>query len=240
MSVSKSTSFPGESSYAKQVKQAQQLNQDGNNVYIPVPGPIGPQGIPGKDGDPGPKGDKGDPGERGLKGDKGDPGKNGKSSLPIYGQQVGWAKYYSYKQNEFRLGADRGIDGWVDVFLDANGKLTNEKYLPENSTSLYNAETRRINLKHLEPGTQLKVVYDFQIVTMGNNTEVWCRSFFPNTKKEHVSFVALLKYQYTYDFSVIQHIPIFDEKDISSGIVPQFRTDLDAIINLKSIYISVS
>lgn len=235
MAVSKSTSFPGESSYAKQVKQAQA--QESNNVYIPVPGPVGPAGAPGKDGAQGPKGDKGD---IGPKGDKGDPGKNGKSSLPVYGQQTGWAKYYSGKSYDFRLGADKGADGWVDVFVDSLGKMTNEKYLPENNSSLYNSETRRINLKHLEPGTQLTIVYDFEINTMQNNTEVWCRSYFPNTKKDVVSFVAFLKYQYSYEMSVVQNVSIFDERDISSGIVPQFRTDLDAILNLKSIYISVS
>ncbi len=236
MSVSKSTSFPGESSYAKQVKQAQQLNQDSNNIYIPVPGPIGPMGNPGKDGLPGPKGDTG---EQGPKGEKGDPGKNGKSALGVYGQQIGWASYASKKNNDFKLGADKGIDGWVDVFVDGLGKTSNERYLPENNVSLYNAQTRRINLKHLEIGTQLLITYNCTISTMMNNTEVWCRSYFPNTKKEHISFVAFLKYQYTYDISITQNICITEEQDISSGIVPQFRSDLDSILNLRSINISV-
>lgn len=239
MAVSKSMNFPGESSYAKQVKQSQENTPEGNSIYVAVPGPAGPPGTPGKPGPQGPKGDKGDNGEKGPKGEKGAPGKDGKSSLPVYGQQIGWAKYDAKELFDFRLGADRGVDGWVDVFLDDLGKNTNEKYLPQNNISLYNPETRRINFKHLEQGTQVSITYDIQISTMSSNTEVWCRSYCPATKSEHTSFVAFLKYQYIYNMFVTHHITLDHEKDITSGIVPQFRTDNDSILNLKSISISV-
>lgn len=242
MAVSKSINFPGESSYAKQVKQSQENSLEGNTIYVAVPGPAGPPGSPGKPGSQGPKGDKGDDGEKGPRGEKGAPGKDGKdgkSSLPVYGQQVGWARYDNRRLYDFKLGADRGTDGWVDVFVDALGENTNEKYLPENNISLYNPETRRINFKHLEQGTQIAITYDIQISTMSSNTEVWCRSYCPATDSDHTSFVAFLKYQYVYNMSVTHHITLDQEKHITSGIIPQFRTDNDSILNLRSISISV-
>lgn len=239
MAVSKSINFPGESSYAKQVKQSQENSSESNSIYVAVPGPAGPPGTPGKPGPQGPKGDKGDDGEKGLKGEKGLPGKDGKSSLPVYGQQVGWAKYETKKLYDFKLGADRGIDGWVDVFVDGAGQATNEKYLPKNNISLYNSESRRINFRHLELGTQVAITYDIQISTMSSNTEVWCRSYCPATDSGHSSFVSFLKYQYVYNMSVTHHITLDHERHIGSGIVPQFRTDNDSILNLRSISISV-
>lgn len=239
MAVSKSVNFPGESSYAKQVKQSQENSAEGNSIYVAVPGPAGPPGSPGKAGPQGSPGEKGDKGDKGDRGEKGLPGKDGKSSMPVYGQQVGWARYDSKKLFDFKLGADRGVDGWVDVFVDGLGEGTNERYLPENNIRLYNPESRRINFKHLEQGTQVVITYDIEISTMSSNTEVWCRSYCPATDSDHTSFVSFLKYQYTYNMSTTHHITLDNAKHITSGIVPQFRSDNDAILNLKSISISV-
>ncbi len=242
MAVSKSVNFPGESSYAKQVKQSQENPFESNSIYVAVPGPAGPPGSPGKAGIQGPqgeKGDKGDKGDRGERGFAGKDGKDGQTSLPTYGQQVGWARYSGKNDFNFRLGADRGIDGWVDVFVDGIGIGTNEKYLPENNISLYNPQTRRINLKHLALGTQVLITYDIEISTLSSNTEVWARSYFPGSETDQTSFVALLKYQYVYNISVTHKISIDNARDISNGVVPQFRSDNDSILNLKSINISV-
>lgn len=239
MAVSKSVNFPGESSYAKQVKQSQENSPESNSIYVAVPGPAGPPGSPGKPGPQGPQGEKGDKGEKGDRGERGFAGKDGKTSLPTYEQQVGWAKYSGNRDFNFRLGADKGVDGWVDAYVDGLGLDTNEKYLPANNTSLYNPQSRRINLKHLVLGTQALITYDIEISTLSSNTEVWARSYFPGSNTEHISFVALLKYQYVYNISVTHKISIDNEKDIFAGIIPQFRTDNDAILNLKTIHISV-
>jgi hypothetical protein len=126
----------------------------------------------------------------------------------------------------------------VDVFVDALGKGTNEKYLPKDNISLYNPETRRVNLKHLDIGSQLRITYTFDLATYGNNTEVWARSYFPDTGKAVTSFVANLKYQYDYELSTTHLLYLDDSVDKSSGIVPQLRADLDSMAVLKSIYIS--
>lgn len=233
MAVSKNISFPGESSYAKQVRQTQQSFPDSSSSYVPVPGPMGPPGIQGKQGPEGPAGVQGPVGPIGPKGPKGD------SSSPVYGQMIGWAKYDNKNLSDIRLGIERGNDGWVSVYIDGLGPQTTEKYLPENNTSLYNSETRRINLKHLPLGTQLKISYEFEITTYLNNTEVWVRSFFPDTEEYVSSFVASLKYQYTYELSTTHHLFIDKELNKVSGIVPQIRTDMDASVKIKSIYISV-
>jgi hypothetical protein len=239
MAVSKSINFPGESSYAKQVKQSQENSPESNSIYVAVPGPAGPPGSPGKAGSQGPQGEKGDKGEKGDRGERGFAGKDGKTSLPVYEQQVGWAKYSNKNDFNFRLGADRGVDGWVDTYVDCLQSDTNQKYLPQNNTSLYNPQSRRINLKHLVKGTQVLITYDIEVSTLSSNTEVWCRSYFPGSETDQTSFVALLKYQYIYNMSVTHKICIDNEKDIFAGIIPQFRTDNDAILNLKTIYISV-
>lgn len=224
--------------YAAQVKQSQEHSTLDSISYVPVPGPSGPQGPQGLKGDKGEKGDKGDKGDQGPKGDKGKDGKDGETYLPVYGQKRGWAIYESKNPTEIKLGATRGEDGWVNVWVDSD--IVNEKYLPENGVSLYNKETRRINLKNLKLGTEVSIVYDFEITTLSSNTEVWVRSLFPDSERSAVSFAASLKYQYSYDLSVFQKISIQSEVDKATGLIPQMRTDYDSLVKLKSISISVS
>lgn len=224
--------FP-KSNYAAAVSSSRQ--QESPN-YIAVPGPEGPQGKTG------PKGEKGDPGESivGPKGDKGVPGqsgKDGKSYFPSYGQNSGWAKYLDQSGTMIQIGASKGIDGWVNFWVD--GKQSLELYLPEDSVSLYIAEARRINTKGLKLGAQLQITYDFEVTTMSANTELWCRSLFPDSKTSVTSFVASLKYQHVYDLTVTHNLTIENNTDKVSGIIPQLRSDLDAIVKIKSIYISV-
>lgn len=236
MAVSKSMNFPGESSYAKQVKQSQETGSVTSISYIPIPGPQGPPGSPGKDGPAGGKGPRGETGPQGLPGPQ---GPEGKSSTPVYGQKIGWANYDNSNPIRIKLGVDSGDDGWVSFYVDGLGNSTIEDFLPENNTSLYNPETRRVNFKHLNIGTQIQIVYNFQITTFSNNTEVWARSYFPDSGDEVISFVASLKYQYVYDLSTTHNFYIDKELNKVSGIVPQLRTDMDAMAKIKSIYISV-
>jgi len=229
MSLSRSTDFPGsrKTNYADQVQQSQEIGSIDSSLYIPVQGPQGPAGPRGLDGQPGPQG------PIGLQGERGPAGKDGKSLFAD-----GWANYDNRNPINFSLGATRGDDGWVDVYVDSLGKGTNEKYLPKDNISLYNPETRRINLKHLDIGSQLRITYTFDLSTYGNNTEVWARSYFPDTGKAVTSFVANLKYQYDYELSTTHLLYLDDSVDKSSGIVPQLRADLDSMAVLKSIYIS--
>lgn len=242
MVTSKSMDFPGakKSSYAAQVEQTQSSPYQENTLsFLPVPGPQGPQGPPGRDGIDGSVGPEGPQGQIGQKGDTGQKGQDGKTFLPNYGQPPGWAKYISDNSKPTKTGASFGEDGWVSLVLGNVSRETVEKYLPENSKGLYGKETKRINLKGLELGTQLQITYDFEITTYSSNTEVWFRSFFPESKAEVISFVASLKYQYSYDLSVTQNLFLNSDADKISGIVPQVRTDMDSIVILKSIAVSV-
>jgi hypothetical protein len=229
MAISQNIEFPT-SGYASKVK-AQQKAEDPQ--FFVVPGPPGPQGPIGPKGDPGEsiKGDKGDPGPSGKD------GKDGDSYFPVYRQSAGWAKYISDSPKEFSIGATRGVDGWVNFSVDAN--IKNEKYLPKGSVSLYSRDTKKINLKGLELGTQLQIVYDFQVTTLNNNTELWARSVFPGGKGSITTFEASLKYQHTYEISITHNITVDEDSEKSRGIVPQLMSDLDALASLKSIYISV-
>jgi hypothetical protein len=240
MAVSKSMDFPSskKNNYAAQVQQSQTANNEGLVNYIPVPGPSGSPGPQGPVGPKGEKGDKGDKGDSGPKGDKGKDGKDGETYLPVYGQKRGWAIYENKDISDIRLGATRGEDGWVNIYVDSGS--SNEKYLPENGVSLYNKETRRINLKNLKIGTELTITYDFEITTLSSNTEIWVRSLFPDSQNSITTFAASLKYQYSYDLSITQKVVIQNEVDKATGIVPQMRTDYDALVKMKSILISVS
>ena len=238
MAVSKSMEFPSnkKSSYAAQVVETQNINTDVLINYVPVPGPMGPQGPAGV---PGPQGPAGKDGSQGPKGERGTPGKDGLSSLSSSGQQAGWGSYFNSNRKEIRLGADKGEDGWVSVWVDSKGTNTNEKYLPEGEVSLWNENTRQLNFKGLKVGAQVFVTYNFELTTESNNTEVWIRTFFPKSNTEISQFVASLKYQYVYNMYVTQNFYIEDNVMWNSGAIPQIRTDYNASAIMNSIYVSV-
>lgn len=229
----------------KKRKYADQLlnpspTMDSSFAYIPVPGP---QGEKGPKGDKGERGEKGDRGERGERGEPGIPGKNGKDGLGNTGvseQQVGWALYENKNLVEVKTGINRGNNGWVNLWSDAQGKNTNETFLPDKSVSLWMPESRKINLKGLKVGSLVNIRYDVEITTFSNNTEVFFRTYIPEAAVSPISFVGSFKYQYTYDVSICQQFFV-ENKDIwTCGAYPQIRTDYDALVSMKNIYISVS
>lgn len=244
MAVSKSMDFPNasKSSYAAQVQQSQPgISQESTLSFLPVPGPVGPQGPAGRDGKDGKDGERGPAGPEGPKGPKGDrgiPGLDGKSSLSSSGQQAGWAAYFNNLSNTFKLGVTQGNDGWVNIFIKSD-ENKEESYLPENTVSLWNDNSRTLNFKGLSQGSQVFITYNFELTTYTSNTEVWMRTLFPNADYEVSQFVASLKYQHTYPISVTQQVFIENQKIWGSGAVPQIRTDYDASAIMKSIYVSV-
>jgi hypothetical protein len=221
-------------------KLAQQVRQPESSVsYIPVPGPTGPKGDPGSTGIRGEKGERGEKGDPGPKGDSGKNGKDGQTYLPVYEQDVGWGKYINIKQTQIKLGAERGEDGWVSVYVDSE-KNALEKFLPRGAVSLYNNSARKINLRGLSVGSQVTVTYNFILETLSNNTELWVRTYFPNSEGAVTTFAGTLKYQYEYEMSITQKFYIENEYIRSGGAVPQLRTDLDAMVAMRSIEISVA
>lgn len=232
MAISSNMNFPT-SGYASKVKASKEIEDP---QFFAVPGPQGPPGPMG------PKGDRGLPGES-IKGDKGDigpagkDGKDGKSYFPSYNQNSGWAKYYDFDGRQLPIGATRGVDGWVSFWIDGSAK--EERYLPEGSVSLYSSETRKINLRGLAIGSQIQIVYNFEISTFASNTEVFARSIFQGTEKHFTTIIGSLKYQHIYDISITHQLTIETELDKTAGVVPQLMSDLDALASLKSIYISV-
>lgn len=241
MAVSKSMEFPGgaKSSYAAQVEQSSSSIDTPSLSFLPVPGPQGPQGPAGRDGQ---KGEKGDPGPQGPKGEKGNPGKNGLdglSSLSSSGQQAGWARYHNKKLFNIKLGATQGLDGWVRFGVDAEGEKTNELFLPKDAVSIWNKHGKTFNFKGLKEGAQVFITYDIELTTYNNNTEVWSRVFFPDLDQEFSTFVASLKYQYTYPITFTQQLFIENGDIWRSMAYPELRSDFDASVVIKSIYISV-
>lgn len=229
--------FPKKSNYASKVEQS--TAQEGFS-FLPVPGPQGPQGSPGPKGEIGPKG------ETGPKGEKGDPGKNGKngingaSVLSPSEQQIGWGYYENLEVESQRTGVDKGEDGWVNLWVDAKSKNTNEKYLPKGHVGLWNPVKRRINLQNVNVGSIITIRYDLEILTYTNNTEVSVRTLLGDESLSPISFIGSFKYQHTYDFSSEHTIFINTETLKSFGGVPQIRTDNPCEAILKSINISTS
>lgn len=238
MASSKSMDFPVKNNYAAKVQESQLLASSSAPNYLPVPGPQGERGPSGKDGKPGPEGPQGPQGPKGEKGDPGKPGKDGTSLVTTYAQNPGWASYTDKNPPTVKLGASKGVDGWVNLYISKN-QIAEDRYLPEDGVALYNPETKRINLKNLKIGSQIEITYSFTVDTFHANTEIWFRSFYPGSLAETTSFVGLFKYQHSYDLSVTHSIFLEKESDKISGIVPQIRTDLDAAAKLKTIYISV-
>jgi hypothetical protein len=243
MASSKSMDFPGEkkSSYAAQVEQSQAtLLPDNSLSFLPVPGPVGPQGPAGRDGKdglPGKEGPQGPEGKQGPSGGKGSNGKDGLSSLSSAGQQAGWAAYFNNNPTNIRLGATKGIDGWVNLSMSSN--TSNEDFLPSDCVSLWNSHSKMLNFKGLKIGSQVFVTYNFELTTFNPNTEVWLRTFFPSHEQEISSLVGSFKYQHVYNISVTQQLFIENQKMWGNGAVPQLRTDFDSSAILNSVYVSV-
>ncbi len=240
MALSKGMDFPGaqKSSYAAQVQQSQPLQSQENVLsFLPVPGPVGPQGSAGRDGKDGAPGPQGPQGPQGPAGPKGAPGLDGKSSLSSSGQQAGWAAYFNKENNETRLGATKGIDGWVTLPMSA-GEV-NEEFLPKGSVSLWNSHSKSLNFKGIEVGSQVFITYNIELTTFSPNTELWLRTFFPASEQEFTQFVGSFKYQHVYNISLTQQIFIENKGMWGLGAVPQLRTDYDASVILNSVYVSV-
>lgn len=209
-------------------------------MFIAVPGPQGERGPVG------PKGDTGPQGEQGPKGDKGDPGLNGKDGrdgkniLSPSEQNIGWALYDNLNRNIYRLGANRGEDGWVNFSVDGNGKNTNEKFLPKESVGLCNIEAKRLNFKTLNIGSIITVRYNIELTTLSNNTEVWFRTLSKNEETSPTTYLGCLKYQFSYDISM-EHTIFLENREMQLfGGIPQIRTDHDSEMIVKSIHIAVS
>jgi hypothetical protein len=240
MAISKNMDFPSskKSSYSQ---LTQQSNAESPNVsYVPVPGPQGPQGPKGETGPRGLDGSPGKPGSDGKKGPKGDSGKDGEPYITPSGQTSGWAQYAELDTSSiFKIGGDKGEDGWVSVYLKKPESL--EIYQPKDlKSSLYNVESKRINTKGLKIGALVQVTYDFEIFTSQTNTEVWVRSMSPTTDLETTTFGGHFKYSYEYSFSVTQNVAILSEPQRINGLKIQVRSDMEAMIKLKSARISVS
>jgi hypothetical protein len=235
-----SMDFPGKSKkYSDNVNNSYQLEQSVSFIAVPGPqGERGPQGDVGPIGPEGKIGPKGDAGKPGKDGKDGLDGRPGESSLSPSGQRTGWALYTNQDQKNIILGATKGNDGWVTFSFDCKGK-NNELYLPENNVSLYNPQSQRINLKALKIGSIVTVRYDIILTTFTNNTEVWFRTYIPESDSGPTTFAANLKYQFSYDMS-LEHT-FFIENDImrSYGAVPQILTDNDASMVVRSLCVSV-
>jgi hypothetical protein len=242
MAVSKSMGFPEDArpsnGYASQVIEQANQTLSPSLSYIPVSGPQGERGPKGEKGEKGDKGDSGKDGQTGPKGEKGQNGKDGKSSLSSSGQQAGWASYFDLNTKPQSLGISRGDDGWVSIYIDGKGE-GNEKFLPEDCVSFYNPLSRLLNFKGINVGSIVRVTYNFELTTFVNNTELWIRTDFKDLGFCPTKFIGSFKYQYTYDLSVDQEFFIEDKSMWATGASPQMRTDFDASVKLKSIYVSV-
>jgi hypothetical protein len=238
--MAKSMNFPQKKKYSDTVKEII------NTEYVAVPGmqgekgdigPIGPQGERGLKGD---KGDTGKQGPQGPQGERGEPGRAGDGYDSPSGQYPGWAYYANKDTQEYRVGPERGEDGWVSFFLNIDESKTIETYLPNKSVSLLNPVASKINLKTLKLGAKVDVRYDFSLETYSSNTEVWIRTLLRDEEASPIGYVGLLKYQYSYELSYCQTIFVNSEKNKNYGGQPQIRTDNEGSVILKGIYISVS
>ena len=235
MSISKNmdSPFSNKSNYAKNVESF----ENNSLSFLPVPGP---QGEKGPKGDPGIPGKEGPTGPAGPKGKDGKDGKDGRDILSPSEQNIGWAFYDSLKEKYFKLGADQGEDGWVNVYVDGIGKNTIENYIPKGSISLWSPESKRINFKTLNVGSIVSVRYDIEIEPFSNGVEVWMRTLLSEGIHSPTSYVGILKYQYVYDFSIEQNFVVSDRHSQMFGGIPQIRTDSPSSVKLKSLHISVS
>jgi hypothetical protein len=219
--------------------------QELEKQYIAVPGLqgetglTGPKGEKGDKGDTGPEGPKGDQGRTGPQGERGEPGKGGEGYDSPSGQYPGWAYYKNESSKVTLLGPQRGDDGWVSLNFYADLQSSNEDYIMKNTHQLWLSDISMFNFKALKLGAKVDIRYDFTINTESNYTELWLRIFNEKYSSCPTSYVANLKYQYSYDMSFSQTLYIDDQRIKSHGAKPQARTDSESSLWLKGIYISV-
>ena len=213
--------------------------------YLAVPGiqgergEPGPKGDKGDRGDTGPQGPKGDTGKTGPQGERGEPGKGAEGYDSVSGQYPGWAYYKNGSTRLTQLGPQRGDDGWVSINFNPDMSLSEETYIPKGSSSLWLLDIGIFNFKSLKLGAKVDIRYDFTISTESNYTELWMRTFNEKYENSPTSYVANLKYQYSYDMSFCQTLYIDDQRIKGYGAKPQARTDMESTIVLNGIYISV-
>ena len=213
--------------------------------YIPVPGmngergEKGPKGDSGEKGETGPQGPKGDTGKAGPQGPRGEPGKGAEGYDSASGQYPGWAYYKNNSDRPTSLGPERGDDGWVSINFNANLALSVQDYIPKGLASLWLSDVGMFNFKGLKVGAKVDIRYDLTITTNSNYTDLWFRTFNEKYDNSPTSYVANLKYQYSYDISVLQTVYIDNQRIKSYGLKPQARTDLESSILLKGIYLSI-
>ena len=247
MAISKNMDAP-KSKYLEAIKETKTLNLS-NTEYIPVPGmqgekgdegPPGPQGPPGEKGERGVPGKDGKEGAPGPQGPKGEPGRSSDNNYESpSGQYPGWAYYQNKNKKPILLGPDEGEDGWVDVLMVDDSENSILKFLPSEHVSLWNPSTQRINFKQLKVGAKIDIRYDFILNTDTNSTEAWIRTFIPQVESP-TGYIGMLKYRYPYEMSFNQTLYIDIAKIRSEGAIIQARTDNEASIILKGMYISIS
>jgi hypothetical protein len=216
--------------------------QELEKQYIAVPGIQGEPGLTGPKGDKGdagPAGPKGDQGKPGPQGERGEPGRGGEGYDSPSGQYPGWVYYQNGSNRLTLLGPQRGDDGWVSINFYPNFESSNQDYIMKNSNELWLSDMNMFNFKGLKLGAKVDIRYDFAITTESNYTELWIRTFNEKYLNSPTSYVANLKYQYSYDMSFFQTVYIDDQRIKGYGARPQARTDSESNMWLKGIYISV-
>jgi hypothetical protein len=109
----------------------------------------------------------------------------------------------------------------------------------KNHNALWLSDMNMFNFKALKIGAKIDIRYDFTITTESNYTELWIRTFNEKYHNSPTSYVANLKYQYSYDMSFFQTLYIDDQRIKGYGAKPQARTDSESTLLLNGIYISV-
>jgi hypothetical protein len=244
VSVSKNINLPNKAKdkYIEQVlqQQEQQKQLESTVVHHVQQGPVGPQGPRGEKGERGGLGLQGPKGDSGPKGDPGKDGKNGINGISMSGQMPGWAMYKNSKSDLTTLGISEGDNGWVSLFLIADKNGTVREFLPkDNVTDLWADSSRSLNFIPIKSGAKVEIIYERELTTYSNNTDVWLRTYFPNTNESHQIFVGCFKYQGTYNISIPQTIYMSNAK-YRVMAKPQMRTDMTAEVILKSLTVSVS
>lgn len=196
-------------------------------------GEKGDQGIPGPQG---PKGEPGEPGPQGPEGPRGPKGDKGKDYESPSGQNPGWSYYSSNETIFFQLKPEKG---WTQIYLNSKMQEKEETFISKKTVSFWNYDAKKINFRALEIGAQIQLIYNFEIETYSNNTDVWIRTIVPDTQKHYTSLIGTFKYQNQHVISIKQNLFVHNKEEWSKGAIIQAGADNICSIGLNSIYISV-
>lgn len=156
--------------------------------------------------------------------------------------RVGWADYNDATTAITPI-ATTGGTTWYQITNDAAGALTNEDYLPEGVTSLWDSTNDQFDFSELNIGDQVIIRATMVLTTSANNQEVDFRLVFGiGDPSEYSLQIAHLSYKVAGEYPVAISFPFHIGNTFTrdNPAELQVRSDGNLSIEVEGFYIPIT